>query len=151
MRNGDDHRSRNMSRIAFVHGRLTESGKERVFETAIVVSMLAVYAVNRFTPLLDTILPFEIAKNHLNDACAGLLFPAYANLLCIAAHSRWRIVSYRSALLLGMVCCFAWEVIAPLIVPWSVGDPIDCLCYLSGSLLYATLRKLVMRGSFASL
>lgn len=110
-----------------------------------IVSMLAVYAVNKFTPLFDATLPFNIAKNHLNDACAGMMFPAYVNALCIAAKSRWRIAGVRSALLLGLVCCAVWEGFAPLVVPWSVGDPIDCLCYLGGGLLYAALRRLIQR------
>lgn len=145
LRNGDDHRGWHLPWIALVHGRLNELDKEKVFEAAVIVSMLAVYAVNKFTPLFDATLSFNIAKNHLNDACAGMMFPAYVNALCIVSRSRWRVEGFGSTIALGALCCFAWEVIAPLIVPWSVGDPIDCLCYLGGGLLYAALRRLIQR------
>ena len=144
LRNGDDHRGWHLPWIALVHGRLSESDKEKVFEAAVIISMLAVYAVNKFTPLFDVILPPSIAKNHLNDACAGLMFPAYVNALCIAAKSRWRIAGVRSALLLGLACCAVWEGFAPLVVPWSVGDPIDCACYFGGVLVYIVIRRLAV-------
>lgn len=144
LRNGDDHRGWHLPWIALVHGRLSESDKEKVFEAAVIISMLAVYAINRFTPLFDIALPFNIAKNHLNDACAGLMFPAYVNALCIAAKSRWRIAGVRSALLLGLVCCAVWEGFAPLVVPWSVGDPIDCACYVACTFSYTALRHFVV-------
>lgn len=115
------------------------------FEAALIVFMLSIYAVNKSTPLFDAILPLDIAKNHLNDFCAGVMFPAYDNVLCIVSRSRWRVEGFGSTIALGALCCFAWEVIAPLIVPWSVGDPIDCLCYLGGGLLYAALRRLIQR------
>lgn len=144
LRNGDDHRGGHLPRPAIVHGRLGGADKERLFEAAVIASMLAVYAANKFTPLFDVILPPSIAKNHLNDACAGLMFPAYVNALCIAAKSRWRIAGVRGALLLGLVCCAVWEGFAPLVVPWSVGDPIDCACYFGGVLVYIVIRRLAV-------
>lgn len=146
LRNGDDHCGWNMLRTAFVHGRITKSNKEWAFETAIIASMLAIYTVNRFTPFFDVVLPYQIAKNHLNDACAGVLFPAYANTLCLLAKSRWRIASLRSVLALSLACCFTWEIAAPAIVPWSVGDPIDCICYIGGAIAYAWLRRSFIGG-----
>lgn len=144
LRNGDDHRGWHLPWIALVHGRLSESDKEKVFEAAVIISMLAVYAINRFTPLFDALLPFDIAKNHLNDMCAGAMFPAYVNALCIACRNGWRVASLRSALVLGAVCCLAWEGAAPLIVPWSVGDPIDCACYVACTFSYTALRHFVV-------
>lgn len=135
-----------MPRLAPVHGRLAPVRKELLFEGAVIAAMLAIYAANKLTPAFDDLLPFEIAKNHLNDACAGLLFPAYVNTLCIIAGSRWRVASFASSLKLAVLCCIAWEVAAPAIVPWSVGDPIDCLCYLAGGLAYAAIRRCVTFG-----
>lgn len=144
LRNGDDYCCRSMFRDASVNVFLVTPRREVAFETTIIVAMIVIYAINKNTPFFDNILPFHIASSYLNDICAGILFPAYTNILCIIARSSWRITSLFSVFALGILCSFVWEVVSPAIVPYSVGDPLDCVCYIAGGLIYIALRHVLI-------
>ncbi|NBI31583.1 hypothetical protein D1643_01520 [Enterorhabdus sp. P55] len=73
-----------------------------------------------------------------------MLFPAYANALFEALKVPIRIDDYPKAIVLGLACSVAWEVIAPLVLERSTADPIDACMYLGGGVLYVLARRLVL-------
>lgn len=76
-------------------------------------------------------------KCYFNDVLCGILFLAYCNLLLIRKHllidKLWVIESI-------LFCCgLFWEIVAPLYVNYSVGDPIDIVAYMFGGFVYWTI------------
>lgn len=111
-------------------------------ELLIIFATLLFYSLNKFTPVFS-FLPFDIATNHLNDFLAGILFPAYTNL--ILSFSKYRKLLRFDTIprisLLILVCSIIWEFVAPIFLPFSTGDLIDIACYLLGGSFYWAIKR----------
>ena len=106
------------------------------------MAALLLYALNKFTPAFS-FLPFDFARNHLNDVLAGVFLPAYANLVASCSRARKLLVvdTLPRILMLLLACSIVWEVLAPLVLPFSVGDALDVVAYLSGGVVYWAARR----------
>lgn len=104
---------------------------------------MTAYCANRFLHAFDGILPQDLLRFQFGDACGGMLFPVYVNLVAIAAHSPMRVDSIGRMLVLELACSIAWEVIAPAMLPASVGDLLDVLAYFTGGVIYIIIWKWV--------
>lgn len=78
-------------------------------------------------------------KCYFNDILCGILFPTYCNLLLIRKYLSINKLWMIELILLG--CGLFWEVVAPLYVNYSVGDPIDIVAYLLGGIIYWIIYK----------
>lgn len=145
MHDGNNYRVRHFLRIAGVCGWMIGRRRETAFEVGVVCAIFALYCANRFYSLFDFAIPSEFANNHLNDLFAGVLFPAYVNLLLIAGKRKRRVDRPLHALSLGLLCGVAWEIVAPFIYPDSVSDIVDGLCYIVGCYSYIAIRKAMLR------
>lgn len=105
------------------------------------------YCANRFFNLFAEFEPHCFFENHLNDLCGGIIFPAYVDLTLILFNSPYSVSGLAFPLIIGVLCAISWEVIAPLILPYSTGDWIDAVLYIFGCLLYAILRKLLLHNN----
>ena len=114
------------------------------FEAIAICAIVSIYCANRFLYSFDGLLPTAFTRNHFNDLCGGMLFPAYANALFEALKVPIRIDDYPKAIVLGLACSVAWEVIAPLVLERSTADPVDACMYLGGGVLYVLARRLVL-------
>lgn len=103
---------------------------------------LAAYACNRYLVSFDAILPYDIAHYHFGDFCGGVVFPAYVNLLTRCVVGADCITSFPRELALGVVCAFAWEVMAPALLSFSTGDPWDVLAYLLGFMVHGIAYRM---------
>ncbi len=113
---------------------------------ALAALVLITYCANRFYGAWDGVLPEQFCRNHFGDLCGGMLFPAYVNLLCLAVGRRALICGMPTSLATGVVCSIAWEIAAPMVLSYSVGDPLDAIAYVIGALTHELLRKLFIRG-----
>lgn len=119
---------------------------QALFEMALAALVLITYCANRFYGAWDGVLPEQFCRNHFGDLCGGMLFPAYVNLLCLAVGRRALICGMPTSLVTGVVCSIAWEIAAPMVLSYSVGDPLDAIAYVIGALTHELLRKLFIRG-----
>lgn len=84
----------------------------------------------------------SILKYQFHDYLGAILLLAYTNILIFfCAAPCGRIQTLSSTLLMGVVCAFAWEGIAPLVLAYSTADWRDCLAYLCGSVSYWILCR----------
>lgn len=85
-----------------------------------------------------------ICKNHLNDFVCGLIFPAYINIILYLDERRTLKSPF---IIMGvMLCCgLFWEYAAPLLIPYSVSDPFDVMCYIGGGYVYSLLVNFFIR------
>ena len=72
-----------------------------------------------------------------------MLFPAYANLVLRVGGADYRIKSLLSTILLGCICAFAWEVVAPNLLYYSIADPRDAFAYLFGVVVHFLAMRVV--------
>ena len=114
----------------------------RKVELLIIIATLLFYSLNKFTPLFS-FLPFDIAVNHFNDFLAGLLFPAYTNLVISYSKARklLKVDTLPRIICLLLACSVIWEFVAPLFLPFSTGDLLDVACYLLGGIVYWLTSK----------
>ena len=109
--------------------------REKRLETALIASSLAFYVLNKMN-----LIPLGVfAANHLNDFLAGMLLTAYANLVLCFSKYDFRFDTVPRVLLLGAFCGLAWELFAPLYLPSSTADFLDCLSYFAGCLLHLAI------------
>jgi hypothetical protein len=113
---------------------------------------LAILAVACTAYLLNVLLAKELVggaflTNHLNDLLAPLVLLPFASLIskdCTAAHEFIHSVPGIACIIL--FASFVWEVCAPAIVPKSIGDWRDVLCYVLGGALFRAAHKWWPRG-----
>ena len=96
---------------------------------------LALYIACRYTNLLGW-LPARVARNHGCDLAGGLVFPAYVDTLCLATGRHRVITAWPRAVILAVICCVSWEILAPLAMPESTADPLDAIAYALGIAIY---------------
>ena len=100
------------------------------------------YAANRFwlIPVTSGVLHNLLAW-YGADFLAGALMLCILNILLMAAN-RPPLCRGRTAALFLFGCGLFWEVITPLYLSRSVGDPLDVLaCWLGGMMLYIWDQK----------
>ena len=119
------------------------ASREFRLEALYSLAILSLYCSNRILGIWDDFLPAWFCSGHFGDICGGLLFPAYANVICMASGSSFRADSPGKLLLLGLLCAMFWEGLAPLLLSYSVADVSDCLCYLIGCQIYGLLKRLI--------
>ena len=104
------------------------------------VLIAGLYLLNRF--LLVPLTGWRLPAWHGADSLAGGLMLCFLNgLLLLARRRPLERVFPASAFLLG--CGLVWEIVAPLYLSRSVGDPWDVLAvWLGGLALLALWRRL---------
>ena len=125
--------------------RLKPRRREAKFDLGIAAVVLFLYCSNRFFNLFANILSEAFLNNHFNDLCAGILFPAYVNLLLLFFRTSFRIEGFRNLFSLELICSIAWEFFTPIIWSESTGDWIDVAMYFIGGALYGIARELRCR------
>ena len=116
-----------------------------IFDLICVFTALGAYTVNKY---FADILKSVFMRNYFNDVMAGLLFPAYINILLILKPAR--LSGYIPLLLCTLaVGCF-WEYVTPVYHPQSVSDKWDIAAYLAGTLLYCFVNSKAIKKSPSS-
>lgn len=123
---------------------LSLARKFRNSDVWILVSAIFLYSVNRFLlkPLWPATVYGQFFKYHFNDFLGAIVLLAYTNILIgLFASSRKKLTKFLHIFLLGIICSIVWEGIAPILLPYSTSDWLDCLSYLSGSVTYWLLNR----------
>ena len=94
------------------------------------------YLLNRF---YISSYSFPFFTNHFNDLLAGIIFPAYINIL-LALH-RKRLKGYIIPLIIILIAGLFWEYVTPL-YRHCISDPKDIVAYVAGTFVYCTSIKL---------
>ena len=79
--------------------------------------------------------------NHFNDFLAGILFPAYVNILLAFCGKRMK--GWLIPLIVILIVGLFWEYVTPL-YHQCVSDPKDILAYVSGTLVYCTTIQITL-------
>ena len=82
-----------------------------------------------------------IFKNHFNDFLAMPLLLSYGSLV----HKKS--LSTLTVVLLTIICSFVWEFVAPMYKSDSMGDWLDVVSYIVGSLVWIIGFKLIRRSN----
>ena len=102
---------------------------------------MVLYGINRWSDFFSLLPGLEqLFRYHFNDFLGAIVFAAYVNLLCLF-HKVRPLNKYRSLLLLGILCSLFWEGLAPLILPYSTRDWLDCAAYFLGMTVYWLLLR----------
>lgn len=92
-------------------------------------------------PILDVIM-----QNHFNDFLGGISIMAYINLiLSLKKDKPLRIEKFWILTLSIILIGIFWEVISPLYLSNSTGDPLDIFAYFLGGCAYFGLDKYFAR------
>ena len=113
---------------------------ERKIEPCIICMALIIFLINKCTDLL----PGTFSAYHLNDLIAGIVIVSWSNLVISFSNYAFRFNTIIRIILLEFISCFSWEIVAPILLPNSTRDIIDCACYMCGGLIYFLLRKLLI-------
>ena len=97
--------------------------------------LVSLYALNEL--YLKSLHP--IFKNHFNDFLAMPLLLSYGSLI----HKKS--LSTLTVVLLTVICSFTWEFIAPMYKSDSMGDLLDVVSYIVGSLVWVIGFRLIRR------
>ena len=87
----------------------------------------------------------SLFKNHVNDFIGGIAFLAYTNVLLALVKPDKMIKSPLVTLAFIFCCGLFWECVAPLLVPGSIGDPLDLASYVLGGCAYWTTKHLAAK------
>lgn len=106
------------------------------FNLFVLLISLLFYVFNRFSSLFVSI-PYlgPVFRFHFNDYLGAIVFMAYLNLLLLAG-KRSVCVHFPALLFWACVLSIAWEGLAPLVLPYSTADWLDCLAYFLGVTTY---------------
>ena len=124
------------------------SRREAVFNFAVICLILCLYSINETTRAVEWILPEDVARFHFNDYCAGVLLPAYINLVLFVSGRSCAITTLRRAVATGLLCTLSWEVVAPAFLTWSTPDPVDALAYMAGCLSYLLAHRVYLHVGY---
>lgn len=125
--------------LLICHGMMSKNA-ERAFELAMILTIFCLYCANRFLDSFASLIPQSFLDSHFNDLCAGVMFPAYTNLLMTIAKTSFRVDRISRLLILATVCSLFWEALTPILLPNSTGDWMDAAMYYTGGLLYGAIR-----------
>jgi len=102
---------------------------------------VVVYCTN--TWLLKPLTCNAFVHGYLNDLFAMPFIISYSNLLIwLSGRFEFRLITTTRIALFTILCCIAWEGIAPLVVPNACSDMFDCLIYSVGAFAYFTIVRL---------
>lgn len=104
---------------------------------------VALYVLNRWLlqPMLSGAV-LNFFSGYFNDILAGCLILAFVNLLLTIA--KLPALQYLlPCLIFIFICGLFWELVTPLYLARSVGDPWDIAAYLAGGLLWYLLRRFI--------
>lgn len=138
--------SRRLLRTAPFCGWVMAKPKRETYDLVTVCTVLLLYCANRFLCLFEGLLPNDFLLYHFNDLCAGILFPAYANLVCAFFKVRFRFEGPLVGLILGCLCSVFWEGLIPFLNSRSTADFYDCVCYVAGVQIYVLFRHAVVKS-----
>lgn len=114
---------------------MSKSKKEVIFNLSLAIVVFGLYLLNKSKGLFY-FLPFRFGQNHFNDVLAGMLFPAYLNLIMQLSRSDKRFTKPLELVLIALLCGFVWECCAPLFKPSAIFDLTDVACYVIGAMTY---------------
>lgn len=80
---------------------------------------------------------------YFNDLICPLLFFSYVNILLQTVNKE--LTKPGTILLIGICVSVVWEFVAPILKPSSVTDPVDIICYITGSMAYWLLLHCSVR------
>lgn len=110
------------------------------WQLAMTAAVAAIYAAGKAalgSGVLDGTVMSLVAA-HFFDLLAPIALLGISNaVFCLF---RFRVVALAPLLGITSVAAFSWEVIAPLVLPQSVADPVDFAIYLLGGFLYWLLN-----------
>ena len=110
---------------------------------AVLLAAAGLYALNQWI-LKGTGLPFFQA--YMNDVLAGAALLAIANMISPPRHPVGDFVSsILGSLIIITIASFVWEVLAPLVLERSRGDPVDVLAYFAGAGIYLMINEIGAR------
>lgn len=107
--------------------------------------VLILYSINRFLwkPIAPDNFFGYLCRCHLNDYLGAIVFMAYTNILIsLFMDPKKQIVRLLPTLLMGVLCAFWWEWLAPKFLIYSTADFGDAVAYLLGSATYWGIQKL---------
>ena len=113
-------------------------------QTAILGVVVVVYLLNRlvFRNGVPLELPLSLVVCYLPDLMAPIALFSASNIAFALAGFQLR--KLLPMVLFCIIAAFVWELIAPIIIPWSITDPYDMICYLAGGILYWLLNRLLI-------
>jgi hypothetical protein len=120
------------------------------FDLGVCACVAVLYVSNRWLHAFDA-LSAQFARYHLNDLLAGVVFPAYVNLLARAVRGRPLVATVLSAAVLAAVCSVAWELVAPVFLARSTPDVLDAACYFCGAFICLGFYRLCLGPRSVSL
>ena len=106
------------------------------------VLIAGLYLLNRF--LLVPLTGWRLLAWHGADFLAGGLMLCFLNSLLLLARRR-PVERFLPASLFLLGCGLFWEIVTPLYLPRSVGDPWDVLAVWLGGLALLALRRALDR------
>lgn len=89
----------------------------------------------------------DLIRWYFTDLLAVPSLLALFNLIW-SALARRPVSGFAEIAYIALVCSIIWEVIAPLIVESSIGDPFDVLAYFIGALGYYALRRVLVNPRY---
>ena len=107
-------------------------------DSILILASISGYLLNRFW-ISSCKYPFFI--NYFNDLLAGILFPAYINILL--AFCKRRMKGWLIPLIVILIAGLFWEYITPL-YHQCVSDPKDIVAYISGTLIYCATIQITL-------
>ena len=112
--------------------------RERRGDLLLVLGPLALYALNQQVKTRVTVRVLgDLLRCHANDYLGGIAFAAYLNLiLSLSRVAGEAAQAPRRACSPGPVVRPVLGVYCPLFLPDSVGDPLDVVAYVLGTLSY---------------
>lgn len=118
-------------------------------DDGVALAALGAYLCNRHLVSFDFLMPYEVAHYHFGDFCGGVLFPAYVNCLTRWIIGRDVVTTLPREIVCGLACGFVWEVLAPAVLPFSTGDPLDVVAYVLGFAVHGVAYRIACRGESA--
>lgn len=92
-------------------------------------------------PILD-----DFMRCHFNDYLGGIIICSIINIIIHHYKNKYfRIEKFAYCIVIGIVCSFMWEVIAPIMLPYSTADWFDCVAYLTGTITYYFINSIFKR------
>lgn len=99
---------------------------------------MTLYLTNRILkahisyPVFDSFM-----RCHFNDYIGGIVICSIINIIVYHYKNKYiRIRKLTHYIVIGIICSFMWEVIAPMVLPYSTADWFDCVMYLTGTITY---------------
>ncbi len=111
----------------------------------ILLLSMTIYVINRFflSKIDFNYITETILRYHFNDFLAPIVFMSFINIYIdfFRVDKKYKIKRLKVVMCLSIVCCIAWELVAPVILKRSTGDILDCLAYIMGAFLFWIIMR----------